>query len=110
MNPITQAEINKAAWAACDTFRGVVDPSVYKDYVLTLLFLKYLSNVWKDHRARNEAEHPDHPDLVDVMMLQEAIDLAKGEETTTREALETLRTEKKSLMQQLLTDKRRVVL
>ncbi|TGD61240.1 hypothetical protein EYC08_19110 [Tabrizicola sp. WMC-M-20] len=24
MNPITQAEINKAAWGACDTFRGVV--------------------------------------------------------------------------------------
>ncbi len=72
MNPVTQAEINKAAWGACDTFRGVVDPSVYKDYVLTLLFLKYLSDVWKDHRARYEAEHPGHPDLVDAMMLQEA--------------------------------------
>lgn len=33
---VTQAEINKAAWAACDTFRGTVDASVYKDYVLTM--------------------------------------------------------------------------
>ena len=49
MTPITQADINKAAWSACDTFRGVVDPSIYKDYVLTMLFLKYLSDVWKDH-------------------------------------------------------------
>jgi type I restriction enzyme S subunit len=40
--------------------------------------------------------------------IAEAIDLAEREETTTREALEALRTEKKSLMQQLLTGKRRV--
>jgi hypothetical protein len=30
MTPVTQAEISKAAWGACDTFRGVVDPSVTK--------------------------------------------------------------------------------
>lgn len=51
MTPVTQSEINNAAWSACDTFRGVVDPSVYKDYVLTMLFLKYISDVWKDHLA-----------------------------------------------------------
>ncbi len=38
-------EINRVAWKACDTFRGVMDSSVYKDYVLTMLFLKYLSDV-----------------------------------------------------------------
>ncbi len=38
-------EINRVAWAACDTFRGVMDSSTYKDYVLTMLFLKYLSDV-----------------------------------------------------------------
>ena len=72
MNPITQQEINKAAWGACDTFRGVVDPSIYKDYVLTMLFLKYVSDVWKDHRTRYEAEYPDAPELVDAMMQAEA--------------------------------------
>jgi hypothetical protein len=30
-------------WKACDTFRGSIDPSIYKDYVLTMLFIKYLS-------------------------------------------------------------------
>jgi type I restriction enzyme M protein len=68
MTPITQADINKAAWSACDTFRGVVDPSIYKDYVLTMLFLKYLSDVWKDHHAHYTAEHPDAPDLVAALM------------------------------------------
>lgn len=78
MNPITQSEINKAAWGACDTFRGVVDPSIYKDYVLTMLFLKYVSDVWQDHKTRYEAEHPDAPDLVAAMMLQEAFVLPSG--------------------------------
>ena len=78
MTPITQPEINKAAWGACDTFRGVVDPSIYKDYVLTMLFLKYVSDVWKDHRARYEAEHPNAPELVDALMQQEAFVLPAG--------------------------------
>lgn len=44
----TQDEINSALWSACDTFRGVVDPSEYKNYILVFMFLKYLSDVWKD--------------------------------------------------------------
>lgn len=47
---ITQKEINSIVWKACDTFRGVIDPSQYKDYVLTMLFVKYLSDVWEDKR------------------------------------------------------------
>jgi type I restriction enzyme M protein len=47
--PVSQDDINAAVWAACDTFRGTVDPSIYKDYVLTMLFLKYVSDVWQDH-------------------------------------------------------------
>ena len=27
---------------------GAVDPSEYKNYILTMLFLKYLSDLWKD--------------------------------------------------------------
>ena len=46
---IDQKKINNAAWAACDTFRGVVDPAQYKDYILVMLFLKYISDVWEDH-------------------------------------------------------------
>lgn len=45
---ITQEDINNAVWKACDTFRGSIDPSVYKDYVLTMLFVKYLSDVHDD--------------------------------------------------------------
>nr|VFJ97299.1 MAG: type I restriction enzyme M protein [Candidatus Kentron sp. H]VFJ97795.1 MAG: type I restriction enzyme M protein [Candidatus Kentron sp. H]VFK03242.1 MAG: type I restriction enzyme M protein [Candidatus Kentron sp. H] len=48
---IKQSEINLAAWSACDTFRGVVDPAQYKDYILVMLFLKYISDVWREHYA-----------------------------------------------------------
>lgn len=48
MAKITQKDINSAVWKACDTFRGSIDPSVYKDYVLTMLFIKYLSDVHDD--------------------------------------------------------------
>ncbi|HMO41378.1 MAG TPA: type I restriction-modification system subunit M [Saprospiraceae bacterium] len=44
----TQQDINNIVWRACDTFRGVIDPAQYKDYVLTMLFLKYLSDVWQE--------------------------------------------------------------
>ena len=44
---ITQEDINRIVWKACDTFRGVIDPSQYKDYILTMLFLKYVSDVYK---------------------------------------------------------------
>jgi type I restriction enzyme M protein len=46
---VTQQEINQTAWAACDTFRGVVDAGQYKDYILVMLFLKYISDLWTDH-------------------------------------------------------------
>lgn len=44
----TQQNINQIVWDACDTFRGVIDPAQYKDYILTMLFLKYVSDVWND--------------------------------------------------------------
>jgi type I restriction enzyme M protein len=48
-NSISQDEINAILWKACDTFRGTVDPSEYKNYILVMLFLKYISDVWQDH-------------------------------------------------------------
>jgi type I restriction enzyme M protein len=40
-----KAEIFNVVWRACDTFRGVIDPSMYKDYILTMLFVKYLNDI-----------------------------------------------------------------
>jgi len=45
-----QSEINNIVWKACDTFRGVIDPSQYKDYILTMLFVKHVSDLWKNKK------------------------------------------------------------
>lgn len=47
---VPQSEINNIVWKACDTFRGAVDPSEYKNYILTMLFVKYLSDLWQDKK------------------------------------------------------------
>ena len=46
---VTQDQINAVLWQAADTFRGKIDSSTYKDYILTMLFIKYLSDTYKEH-------------------------------------------------------------
>lgn len=69
--PVNQNAINAAVWAACDTFRGTVDPSIYKDFVLTMLFLKYVSDVWQDHYDDYKEQYGDHPELIEEMLKNE---------------------------------------
>lgn len=56
---IKQQDVNNAAWAACDTFRGVMDAAGYKDYILVMLFLKYISDVWQDHYEEYRKQYGD---------------------------------------------------
>lgn len=64
---IEQATINNACWKACDTFRGNIDSSVYKDYVLTMLFLKYISDVWQDHYDTYRMTHSSTKIIAELM-------------------------------------------
>ena len=41
---IKKTELYSSLWASCDELRGGMDASQYKDYVLTFLFLKYVSD------------------------------------------------------------------
>ena len=60
----TQEQINKSLWAACDTFRGALDSSEYKNYILVFMFLKYLSDVWKDHYEEYKEQYGDNEELI----------------------------------------------
>src|SRR4030042_1734120 len=44
-------------WQACDTFRGVIDPAQYKDYILTMLFVRYLRDIHKSKRAAYQEKY-----------------------------------------------------
>lgn len=45
---IKKSELYSSLWASCDELRGGMDASQYKDYVLTLLFVKYISDKYKN--------------------------------------------------------------
>ena len=45
---IKKSELYSSLWASCDELRGGMDASQYKDYVLTMLFVKYISDKYKN--------------------------------------------------------------
>ena len=61
-----QDSINTALWAACNSFRGIVSVDTYKGLILSMLFLKYLSDVWRDRYGDYEAEYDSKQELIEV--------------------------------------------
>ena len=45
---LKKSELYSSLWASCDELRGSMDASQYKDYVLVLLFVKYVSDRYAD--------------------------------------------------------------
>ena len=44
---VKKSDLYSTLWASCDELRGGMDASQYKDYVLTILFVKYVSDKYK---------------------------------------------------------------
>lgn len=45
---VKKSELYSSIWSGCDALRGGMDASLYKDYVLVLLFIKYISDKYAD--------------------------------------------------------------
>jgi len=75
MQMTTQSIINNVVWNACDTFRGTMDGSDYKDYILTMLFIKYLSDVYKEKLAGLKLEYGDKTDRIEAKLKKEKFKL-----------------------------------
>src|SRR5205809_7168117 len=45
---IKKSDLYSSLWASCDELRGGMDASQYKDYVLFMLFIKYISDKYGD--------------------------------------------------------------
>lgn len=50
-----KSQFYSSLWANCDKLRGGMNASQYKDYILTLLFVKYVSDKYKDTSYRTIA-------------------------------------------------------
>ena len=59
-----QQEINDILWRACDTFRGTIDAADYKEYILVMLFVKYISDVWQDHYDQYKKKFGDNEERI----------------------------------------------
>ena len=74
----TQSLVNRTAWAACDTFRGVVDAGQYKDYILVMLFLKYISDLWDDHAREYRKRYGENEARIRRRLSRERFILPEG--------------------------------
>ena len=74
----TQKEINDTIWKACDTFRGTIDPSDYKNYILVFLFFKYLSDVHRKHEEELRAKYGDNEILIQRKLARDRFVLPDG--------------------------------
>jgi len=75
-----RSEIFNVVWKACDTFRGVIDPGHYKDYILTMLFVKYLSDIRKSKLAEYDKKYAGDQLRIDRAMARERFSI--GEDCT----------------------------
>ncbi len=69
---IKKSELYSSLWASCDELRGSMDASQYKDYVLVMLFMKYVSDkkdplieIPPDASFYDMVKHKGKPDVGD---------------------------------------------
>lgn len=73
----TRNDIQRVLWKACDSFRGKIDSSRYKDYILSMLFVKYLSDVTKEKYAQYMQQYNGDQRRVERAMSRERFVLDK---------------------------------
>ena len=73
-------EIQDILWKAADKLRGSMDAAQYKEFVLGLVFLKYVSDAFAERRAQIAAD----PDLADLSEQRRAAFLEEKDEYTEK--------------------------
>lgn len=66
---VKKSELYRSLWSSCDELRGGMDASHYKDYVLTLLFMKYVSDKYAGRRHAM-IEVPEYGGFEDMVRLR----------------------------------------
>src|SRR5699024_757322 len=71
---IKKSDLYSSIWKSCDELRGGMDASQYKDYVLTMLFIKYVSD---KYAGQEDALLiiPDGPSFEDMTKLKGKSDI-----------------------------------
>lgn len=64
----SEEELNNVLWAAADSSRTAIDASIYKDYVLVMLFFKYLSDLSKKRREEYRVRFDNDKERIEEKM------------------------------------------
>ena len=70
---VKKSELYGSIWKSCDELRGSMDASQYKDYVLTLLFVKYVSDRYSGPSSILEV--PKGGSFADLVALKNKVDI-----------------------------------
>jgi len=73
-----QNQINSKLWSCCDVFRGNISANVYKDYILVMLFIKYLSDIYESKEEVLIKKYKGDMTKVDKIMARERFSIPKG--------------------------------
>lgn len=73
----SREQIQQALWKACDSFRGKIDSSRYKDYILSMLFVKYLSDVSKEKYEQYSRQYDGDEQRIQRAMSRERFAIDK---------------------------------
>ena len=77
--PLRKSHLYSSLWQSCDQLRGGMDASQYKDYVLTLLFMKYVSDKYADSDDRfADIIVPPGGGFADMVALKGTKDIGDG--------------------------------
>jgi type I restriction enzyme M protein len=68
MTEQNQKQLGKTLWAIADQLRGAMDPDDFRDYMLSFLFLRYLSDNYE--AATKKELGSDYPDIAGDMLLK----------------------------------------
>lgn len=74
----TQDEINNKLWSAADSSRGTVDGGVFKDYILSFLFYKYLSDLHKKEKAKLADRYGNDKERIALKMKNSRFSIPEG--------------------------------
>ena len=74
---IKKNELYSSLWASCDKLRGGMDASQYKDYILTLLFVKYVTDRFRGEMYADIAV-PEGGSFDDIVALKGDKNIGEG--------------------------------